>query len=184
MDIASLIPSALGLFGTGLSQHARLLTLASAQDSSLPQALVAERFAGREGINELYAFEVDALSTSTDLDLQQFIGEELTVTLLQADGSRRAWHGICTEAAWLGADGGTARYTCCWSPRWRCCGCAATAIFSRTRTRRTSSPNCWPTIRNCALNSTSRKRWRRARCAPSTAKATWNSSSACWPPRA
>jgi type VI secretion system secreted protein VgrG len=110
MNVASLIPSALGLFGTGLSQHARLLTLASAQDSSLPQALVAERFAGREGINELYAFEVDALSTSTDLDLQQFIGEELTVTLLQADGSRRAWHGICTEAAWLGADGGTARY--------------------------------------------------------------------------
>jgi type VI secretion system secreted protein VgrG len=110
MDIAALIPSALGLFGTGLSQHARLLTLASAQDSSLPEALVAERFAGREGVNELYAFEVDALSTSTNLDLNQFIGEELTVTLLQADGSRRAWHGICTEAAWLGADGGTARY--------------------------------------------------------------------------
>jgi len=110
MDIASLIPSALGLFGTGLSQHARLLTLASAQDSSLPEALVPERFSGREGVNELYAFEVDALSTSTDLDLNQFIGEELTVTLLQADGSRRAWHGICTEAAWLGADGGTARY--------------------------------------------------------------------------
>jgi type VI secretion system secreted protein VgrG len=110
MDIASLIPSALGLFGTGLSQHARLLTLASAQDSSLPEALVAERFSGREGVNELYAFEVDALSTSTTLELDQFIGEELTVTLLQADGSRRAWHGICTEAAWLGADGGTARY--------------------------------------------------------------------------
>jgi type VI secretion system secreted protein VgrG len=110
MDIASLIPSALGLFGTGLSQHARLLTLASAQDSSLPEALMAERFAGREAVNELYAFEVEALSTSTDLDLNAFIGEELTVTLLQADGSRRAWHGICTEAAWLGADGGTARY--------------------------------------------------------------------------
>lgn len=106
MDIAS----ALGVFGTGLSQHARLLTLASAQDSALPEALVPERFSGREGVNELYAFEVDALSTSTNLDLNQFIGEELTVTLLQADGSRRAWHGICTEAAWLGADGGTARY--------------------------------------------------------------------------
>lgn len=108
MDIAALIPP--GLFGTGLRQHARLLTLASAQDSSLPQALMAERFSGREAVNELYAFEVDALSTSTDLDLNQFIGEELTVTLLQVDGSRRAWHGICTEAAWLGADGGTARY--------------------------------------------------------------------------
>jgi type VI secretion system secreted protein VgrG len=110
MEIASLIPSALGLFGTGLSQHARLITLASAQDSSLPEALMAERFAGREAVNELYAFEIDALSTSTDLDLNQFIGEELTITLLQADGGKRAWHGICTEAAWLSADGGTARY--------------------------------------------------------------------------
>ncbi|WP_188916119.1 type VI secretion system Vgr family protein, partial [Pseudoduganella buxea] len=35
---------------------------------------------------------------------------EMTVTLLQPDGSRRAWHGLCTEAAWLGANGGVARY--------------------------------------------------------------------------
>lgn len=104
------IPSLSALFGTGLSQHARLLTLASAQDGTLPEALMAERFTGREGINELYAFDVDALSPSTDLDLDQFIGEELTVTLLQPDGSRRAWHGLCTQAAWLGADGGVARY--------------------------------------------------------------------------
>jgi len=110
MDLLSQIPSALGLFGTGLSQHTRLITLASAQDSGLPESLMAERFSGREGVNELYAFEVDALSVSTDLDLTIFIGEELTVTLLQPDGSKRAWHGICTEAAWLGADGGVARY--------------------------------------------------------------------------
>ncbi|WP_229422429.1 type VI secretion system Vgr family protein [Pseudoduganella umbonata] len=92
------------------SQHARLITLASAQDASLPEALMAERFAGREAVNECYAFEVDALSTSTDLALDAFIGEELTVTLLQPDDSRRAWHGICTRADWLGADGGVARY--------------------------------------------------------------------------
>jgi len=110
MDLTSQITSALGLFGTGLSQHARLITLASAQESDLPESLMAERFSGREGVNELYAFEVDALSPSTDLDLAIFIGEELTVTLLQPDGGRRAWHGICTEAAWLGADGGVARY--------------------------------------------------------------------------
>ena len=106
---ASLTP-ALGVFGTGLSQHARLLTLASAQDRALPESLMAEHFSAREGVNELYAFEVHALSTSTDLELDQFIGEELTVTLLQPDGSQRAWHGLCTEAAWLGADGGVARY--------------------------------------------------------------------------
>lgn len=104
------LTSALGMFGTGLSQHARLLTLASAQERALPESLMAEHFRAREGVNELYAFEVHALSTSTDLELDQFIGEELTLTLLQPDGSQRAWHGLCTEAAWLGADGGVARY--------------------------------------------------------------------------
>lgn len=104
------IISALGQFGTGLSQNARLITLASAQGSALPESLMAERFAGREAVNELFRFEVDALSTSTDLELDQFLGEEITLKLLQADGSRRAWHGICTSAAWVGADGGVARY--------------------------------------------------------------------------
>jgi type VI secretion system secreted protein VgrG len=104
-DVASL-----GLFGTGLSQHARLLTLASSQESSLPESLAVERLEGREGINELFCFDVDALSTSAGLDLSPFIGEELTVGLLQPDGGRRAWHGLCTTAAWLGADGGVARY--------------------------------------------------------------------------
>ncbi|WP_229205752.1 type VI secretion system Vgr family protein, partial [Duganella sp. Leaf126] len=98
------------VFGTGLSQHARLITLASAQDSTLPEALLPEHFTGREAVNELFRFDIDALSTSTDLDLGAFIGEEITLKLLQPDGSRRAWHGLCTEAAWLGADGGMARY--------------------------------------------------------------------------
>jgi type VI secretion system secreted protein VgrG len=102
--------ASLGLFGTGLSQHARLITLASALDSALPESLMAERFSGREGVNELFSFEVDALSVSTDLDLTLFIGEELTITVLQPDGSRRAWHGLCSDANWLGADGGAARF--------------------------------------------------------------------------
>ncbi|MFL6636467.1 MAG: type VI secretion system Vgr family protein, partial [Massilia sp.] len=101
---------ALGRFGTGLSQHARLLTLSSAQDGGLPASLVVERFSGREAVNALFGFDVDALSVSTDLDLSGFIGAELAVGLLQPDGSRRAWHGLCTAASWLGADGGVARY--------------------------------------------------------------------------
>ncbi len=104
------LPSPLGLFGTGLSQHARLITLATAQDSELPESMMAERFAGREAVNELFRFEVDALSVSTDLELDQFLGEEITLKLLQADGERRAWHGVCTDAGWVGADGGVARY--------------------------------------------------------------------------
>jgi type VI secretion system secreted protein VgrG len=104
------LPDFASLFGDGLSQHARLITLASAQESGLPESLVVERFTGHEAVNELFWFEVDALSVSTDLDLAVFIGGELTIGLLQPDGSRRAWHGICTQAAWLGADGGFARY--------------------------------------------------------------------------
>ena len=98
------------LFGTGLAQHGRRLTLSSAQESGLPESLMAERFVGREGVNELFCFDIDALSTSTSLDLGHFIGEELTIRLLQPDGSRRSWHGLCTQASWLGADGGVARY--------------------------------------------------------------------------
>ena len=108
-DFAAL-DAALGLFGTGLSQHARLITLCSSQESDLPETLAVEGFTGREGVNALFLFEIDALSTSTDLDLAQFIGEALTLGLLQPDGSRRSWHGLCTAASWLGADGGVARY--------------------------------------------------------------------------
>ena len=110
MTAPAIIQSALARFGIGLSQHARLLTLASAQESNLPESLMVEKFTGREAVNELFLFEIDALSVSTDIDLAVFIGEELTLTLLQPDASRRAWHGICTDAAWLGADGGMARY--------------------------------------------------------------------------
>ena len=78
MDILEAI-SSLGLFGTGLSQHARLFTLASAQDRSLPESLMAEKFIGREAVNELFTFDVDALSVSTDLDLNLLLGEELTI---------------------------------------------------------------------------------------------------------
>lgn len=102
--------ASLGLFGTGLSQHARLITIACSQRCGLPESLVVEQFTGREAVNELFCFEVDALSVSTDLDLARFIGEKMTIGLLQPDGGRRAWHGICTAASWLGADGGVARY--------------------------------------------------------------------------
>ena len=109
MDIVAEV-SASVLFGTGLSQHSRLVTLASAQDRALPESLMVEYFRGREAINEVFSFDVDALSVSTDLALDLFIGEELTIALMQPDGSRRAWHGLCTQASWLGADGGVARY--------------------------------------------------------------------------
>ncbi len=94
-------------FAAFLSQHARLLEITTA----LPDAaLVVERFSGREAVNALFRFEIDCISTSAGLDLLALTGEEITLRLLQADGSKRAWHGYVTEALQLGADGGFARY--------------------------------------------------------------------------
>ena len=104
------------LFSSFPSQHARLLTMSTAQDSALPESMVVESFIGHEAINACFSFDIDALSISTELDLKQFLGEEITLNLLLGDGSRRAWHGFCTHAAWLGADGGLARYRLTLSP--------------------------------------------------------------------
>jgi type VI secretion system secreted protein VgrG len=98
------------LLQAGLAQHARLITLACAQQQGLVDSLAAEQFTGREGVNALFVFELDALSTSVDIDIDTLVGEELTLQLLQPDGARRAWHGACTRAAMIGADGGVARY--------------------------------------------------------------------------
>jgi type VI secretion system secreted protein VgrG len=106
----------LALFGTGISQRARLIELETVQGSALPDGLVVERFHGVEAVNALFHFEVDCLSVSTSLDLKQFIGEEITLRILLPDGSKRAWHGYCNAADWLGADGGLARYRLTLSP--------------------------------------------------------------------
>ena len=79
MDAVAAV-EALRRFGAGLSQHARLITLASAQARGLPESLMVESFTGREAVNELFVFDVDALSVSTGLDLTEFIGEEMTIT--------------------------------------------------------------------------------------------------------
>lgn len=104
------------MFGGGLSQSARLIEIETAQGPGLPDSLAVDRFYGSEGVNQLFNFEVDCLSVSTHIDLAQFIGEEITLRVLLPDGGKRSWHGYCTQAAWLGADGGLARYRLSLSP--------------------------------------------------------------------
>src|SRR5574343_534516 len=95
------------LLDTLFAQQARLLELKTA----LPDAsLIVERFKAREAISESFRFEIDCVSTNAYFDLKPLLGEEITLRLLQADGSKRAWHGYITHAMQLGADGGLARY--------------------------------------------------------------------------
>ena len=77
----------------------------------MPSAsLVVERLHGREAVSALFHFNVDCLSTSAHLALKTLIGEEVSLRLLQADGSTRAWHGLVTRSANLGGDGALTRY--------------------------------------------------------------------------
>ena len=102
------LPRALREALFSLSQNARLLTL-----TGLPvdAGVVVEDASGVEGINQPFRFEVHVLSPSAYLlERNELCGVEVCLGLREADGHRRVWHGIVTEAARLDADGGLARY--------------------------------------------------------------------------
>ena len=95
------------MLDTLFNQHARLLEL----KTPLPDAaMIVERFSGREAVSEPFRFEIDCVSTHAHFDLKPLLGEEVTLRLMQADGSKRSWHGYVTRAMQLDADGGFARY--------------------------------------------------------------------------
>ncbi|BAL23584.1 type VI secretion system Vgr family protein [Azoarcus sp. KH32C] len=95
------------LFDTLFSQHARLLELST----PLPEAaLLVERFTGHEAISQPFRFDIDCVSTNAHIALDKVIGEEVSLRILLAEGTKRTWHGYVTQATQLGADGGLARY--------------------------------------------------------------------------
>ncbi len=103
----ALFEASMGLLDVAqLSQRARMLRLTT----PLAQQLTAERLHLREGVNELFDMRVDCLASSSEIDVAALLGREISVTLLLADGGRRAWHGMVQATDALGADGGLARY--------------------------------------------------------------------------
>ena len=92
-----------------LGQSTRLLQI----ETALPSAsLVVERCRITEAVHAVEPLwaEVDCVSTHALLELKALNGEQVTLRLMLADGSWRAWHGYVVQAAQLGADGGLARY--------------------------------------------------------------------------
>lgn len=94
-------------FLQSLSQHARLLAIETPLESG---ALLVERFCGREGMSELFHFEVNCLSTSANFELKTLTDQEVTLRLTCADGGMRAFHGIVGASLQLGSDGSLTRY--------------------------------------------------------------------------
>ena len=94
-------------FAALLDQRGRMLKV----ETALPTlALVPERMVMREAVDAPFELTLDCLSTSVRFELKRLIGEQITVSLLHADGSYRPWHGYVVQAGQLGSDGAVARY--------------------------------------------------------------------------
>lgn len=94
-------------FAALLDQRGRMLKV----ETALPTlALVPERMVMRDSVDAPFELTLDCLSTSVRFELKHLIGEQITVSLLHADGSYRPWHGYVVQAGQLGSDGALARY--------------------------------------------------------------------------
>ncbi len=94
-------------FSALYEQRGRMMQMATA----LPHlALLPERAVMRDAVSQPFELVVDAVSTSAHFEIKEVIGEQMSLRLLQPDGSYKPWHGFVVEAAQLGADGGLARY--------------------------------------------------------------------------
>lgn len=98
---------------TLLEQRGRLLKVITA----LPQlALIPARAVMREAVSKPFELVLDAVSTSVHIELKALVGEQISVQLLQADGTYRGWHGYVVQAFDLGSDGGLALYRLVMAP--------------------------------------------------------------------
>ncbi len=94
-------------FAALLDDHERLLKVSTA----LPAlALLPEQVTLREAVSQPFELVLDCVSTSAHFELKSLLGEQMTVSLKQADGRHVPWHGYVKQAAQLGSDGGLARY--------------------------------------------------------------------------
>jgi type VI secretion system secreted protein VgrG len=93
------------IFKTPLSQSRRLLTLEMAGASLMPHRLV-----GEQRVSEPFRYTLDCFSQQGDIELKTLMAQPARLSVLQADGDYRHLHGLVSEAAMLGEDGGVTYY--------------------------------------------------------------------------
>ncbi|MEQ7870812.1 type VI secretion system tip protein TssI/VgrG [Chromohalobacter salexigens] len=103
-DLA-MLDSLLDSFDIDLSQSQRLLTLEVAGTALLPHRLV-----GEDRVSAPFTYTLDCISQQNDLELKTLLAQPARLSILQADGSYRPLHGLVSEAALLGEDGGVTYY--------------------------------------------------------------------------
>ncbi|MDO8032789.1 type VI secretion system Vgr family protein [Janthinobacterium sp. SUN128] len=86
----------------------RLYELTFGEDAD--SSLLVEAFAADEGLQEVGARDIIALSTSAHVALASLLGQPASLHISLADGTRTQFSGYISEAAMLGSNGGLARY--------------------------------------------------------------------------
>jgi type VI secretion system secreted protein VgrG len=64
--------------------------------------LVLTEFSSTEGLSELFEYRIEALSQQESLDFDQALGKGCMVQIATFEGKTRFFHGIMTEAEWVG----------------------------------------------------------------------------------
>lgn len=75
-----------------------------------PDQMVLLSFDGTEALNSIYEFQVEAMSTVAETDLDGIVGKEFTVEIKQIDNASRFFSGILTDVRALGLHEGGMGY--------------------------------------------------------------------------
>ncbi|WP_420475414.1 type VI secretion system Vgr family protein [Noviherbaspirillum sp. ST9] len=93
------------------TQSGRLFTLSFAPGSGVEdRTLLPQELSGDEAVSEGFTYSLTCLSSDAHLELKQFIGLPVRVSLLTDGGEERALCGLVTRAEFAGSDGGFTRY--------------------------------------------------------------------------
>ncbi|KAF0815360.1 Actin cross-linking toxin VgrG1 [Andreprevotia sp. IGB-42] len=84
----------------------RLLALSTQLDSTL----LVERFSGEERVSGLFAFTLDLLSETEDIDFSAIVSKPASLSIKLADDSLRYWHGIIGRFTQVGSEEARYRY--------------------------------------------------------------------------
>jgi type VI secretion system secreted protein VgrG len=97
------------------SSHTRLYEL-KFQDRRSDAGLLVEAFCADEQLQGMGTRDVIALSTRANIAHASLLGQEASLEISLADGTRAAFSGYVTQVATLGSDGGLSRYRLRLSP--------------------------------------------------------------------
>jgi type VI secretion system secreted protein VgrG len=95
---------------TSFTSDTRLYDLSFRNISIAASDLLVEAFLAVEEVQTVYARDVILLSVNGDLPLNALLGQQASVQISLANGTRTTFTGLVSEAAMLGSTGGLTRY--------------------------------------------------------------------------